>query len=35
MDPDDPFFDDDGAIPLKHFDDSDFFLKIQVGKLTI
>ena len=28
MDPDDPFFDDDGAIPLKHFDVSNFFLKI-------
>ena len=25
MDPDDPFFDDDGAVPLKHFDVSDFF----------
>ena len=25
MDPDDPFFDDDGTIPLKHFDISDFF----------
>ena len=27
MDPDDPFFDDDGAIPLKHFDVSSFFLR--------
>ena len=35
MDPDDPFFDDDGAVPLKHFDVSDFFLKIQEEKLTI
>ena len=34
MDPDDPFFDDDGAVPLKHFDVSDF-LKTQVEKLTI
>ena len=34
MDPDDPFFDDDGAVPLKHFDVYDF-LKIQVEKLTI
>ena len=25
MDPDDPLFDDDGAVPLKHFDVSDFF----------
>ena len=25
MDPDDPFFDDDGAVPLIHFDISDFF----------
>ena len=25
MNPDDLFFDDDGAIPLKHFDVSDFF----------
>ena len=25
MDPDDPFFDDDGTVPLKHFDVSDFF----------
>ena len=25
MDPDDPFFDDDGAVPLKHFDVYDFF----------
>ena len=25
MDPDDPFFDDDGVVPLKHFDVSDFF----------
>ena len=25
MDPDDHFFDDDGAVPLKHFDVSDFF----------
>ena len=25
MDPDDPFFDDDGAVPFKHFDVSDFF----------
>ena len=24
MDPDDPLFDDDGAVPLKHFDVSDF-----------
>ena len=24
MDPDDHFFDDDGAVPLKHFDVSDF-----------
>ena len=34
MDPDNPFFDDDGAVPLKHFDVYDF-LKIQVEKLTI
>ena len=34
MDPDDPFFDDDGAVPLKHFDVS-YFLKIQVEKLAI
>ena len=26
--PDDPFFDDDSAVPLKHFDVSIFFLKI-------
>ena len=25
MDPDDPFFDDDGAVPLKHFDVFYFF----------
>ena len=25
MDHDDPFFDDDGAVPLKHFDVYDFF----------
>ena len=25
MDHDDSFFDDDGAVPLKHFDVSDFF----------
>ena len=25
MDSDDPFFDDDGVVPLKHFDVSDFF----------
>ena len=25
MDPNDPFFDDDGAVPLKHFDVYDFF----------
>ena len=25
MDPDDLFFDDDGAVPLKHFDVADFF----------
>ena len=25
MGPDDPFFDDDGAVPLKHFDVYDFF----------
>ena len=25
MDPADPFFDDDGVVPLKHFDVSDFF----------
>ena len=25
MDPDDHFFDDDGAVPLKHFDVYDFF----------
>ena len=25
MDPDDPFFDVDGAVPLKHFDVYDFF----------
>ena len=25
MNPDDLFFDDDGAVPLKHFDVSDFF----------
>ena len=31
MDPDDIFFDDDGAIPLKHFDVSDFF-EDQSGK---
>ena len=24
MDPDEPSFDDDGAVPLKHFDVSDF-----------
>ena len=37
IDPDDLFFDDDGAVPLKHFDVSNFFfLKIQVEKkLTI
>ena len=29
MDPDDLFLDDDGAVPLKHFDVS-VFLKIQV-----
>ena len=26
MDPDDPFFDDDGVVPLKHFDIVSFFL---------
>ena len=25
MDPNDPFFDDDGAVPLKHFVVYDFF----------
>ena len=30
-DPDDPFFDDDGAVPLKHFDVYDFF-EDQSGK---
>ena len=25
MNPDDPFFDDDGVVPLKHFDVYDFF----------
>ena len=25
MDPDDLFFDDNGAVPLRHFDVSDFF----------
>ena len=25
MDPDDPFFNEDGAVPLKHFDVSGFF----------
>ena len=25
MDPDDPFFDDDGAVSLNHFDVFDFF----------
>ena len=35
MDPDDPLFDDDGTVPLKHFDVYDFFLKIQVKKFTI
>ena len=25
MDPNDPFFDDDDAVPLKHFDVSNFF----------
>ena len=34
MDPDDPFFDNDGAVPLKHFDVSDFF-EDPSGKLTI
>ena len=34
MDPDDPLFHDDGAVPLKHFDVYDF-LKLQVEKLTI
>ena len=36
MDPDDPFFDDDSAVPLKHFDVSDFFFfKIKVEIFTI
>ena len=34
MDHDDHFFDDDGAVPLKHFDFL-IFLKIQVEKLII
>ena len=32
MDPDDPFFDDDGAVHLKHFDVYDFF-EDQSGKI--
>ena len=32
MDPDDPFFDDYGAVPLKHFDVSNFF-KDTSGKI--
>ena len=32
MDPDDPFFDDDGAVPLKHFDVYDFF-EDPIGKI--
>ena len=32
MDPDDHFFDDDGAVPLKHFDVYDFF-EDQSGKI--
>ena len=36
MDPDDPFFNDDGVVPLKQFDVSDFFfLKIKVENFTI
>ena len=36
MGPDDPFFDDNGAVPLKHFDVYVFFFfTIQVEKLTI
>ena len=31
IDPDDPLFDDDGAVPLKHFHVSDFF-EDQSGK---
>ena len=34
MDLNDPFFDDDGVVPLKHFDFL-FFFKIQMEKLTI
>ena len=34
MDPNDHFFDDDGAVPLKHLDVL-IFLKIQVEKFTI
>ena len=30
MDPDDPFFDDDGTVPLKHFDVSEFFEDISI-----
>ena len=33
-DPDDPLFDDDGAVPLKHYDVSGF-LKIKVEIFTI
>ena len=35
MDPDDPFFNDDGVVPLKHFDVSDFFFffEDQSGKI--
>ena len=32
MDPDDLFFDDDGAVPLKHFDVFDFY-EDQSGKI--
>ena len=33
MDPDDPFFNDDGVVPLKQFDVSDFFFfEDQSGK---
>ena len=35
MDPDDPFFDDDSAVPLKHFDVYDFFEDPSEKKLTI
>ena len=32
IDPNDPFFDDDGAVPLKHFDVFDFFKDLS-GKI--